>query len=247
MLAVSGAVKRFDGTAALDGTWLDVADGEVVAVLGPSGCGKSTLLRVIAGLETLDAGTVHWDGVDLTGVPVHQRRFGLMFQGYALFPHKTVAGNVGFGLRMLGLEKAEVDRTVAEALAWVGLEDVAGRRVDALSGGEQQRVALARTLAPAPRLVMLDEPIGALDRTLRERLIEEIGDLLRQRGSTAIYVTHDHAEAETVADRVAVMRAGRIVQAGLLEEIRARPADEWVAGFVGHAAAGRQINPRPLP
>ncbi|MFO7548134.1 MAG: ABC transporter ATP-binding protein [Acidimicrobiia bacterium] len=247
MLAVSGAVKRFDGTAALDGTWLDVADGEVVAVLGPSGCGKSTLLRVIAGLETLDAGTVHWDGVDLTGVPVHQRRFGLMFQGYALFPHKTVSGNVGFGLRMLGLEKAEVDRTVAEALAWVGLEDVAGRRVDALSGGEQQRVALARTLAPAPRLVMLDEPIGALDRTLRERLIEEIGDLLRQRGSTAIYVTHDHAEAETVADRVAVMRAGRIVQAGLLEEIRARPADEWVAGFVGHAAAGRQINPRPLP
>lgn len=247
MLSVSRVVKRFDGTTALDGASLEVADGEVVAVLGPSGCGKSTLLRVIAGLEPLDAGTVHWDGTDLAGVPVHERRFGLMFQGYALFPHKTVAGNVGFGLRMLGLEKAEVDRRVTEALAWVGLEDLAGRRMDGLSGGEQQRVALTRTLAPAPRLVMLDEPIGALDRTLRERLVEDIGDLLRRRGSTAVYVTHDHAEAETVADRVAVMRAGRIVQAGPLEEIRTRPADEWVAGFVGDATGRREVSPRPLP
>lgn len=233
MLEVRDVTKRYDDTVALGSVDLTVEGGELVGVLGPSGCGKTTLLRVIAGLEAPDAGKVLWDGSDLGDVPAHERRFGLMFQSYALFPHKTVGGNVAFGLRMLGLDRGEVDRRVEQALAWVGLESFARRSVEGLSGGEQQRVALARTMAPEPRLVMLDEPVGALDRRLRERLVAEIGELLRGRGATALYVTHDHEEAETVADRVAVMRAGRVVQTGPLAQIRSRPHDDWVAEFVG--------------
>ncbi len=233
MLQTVDLHKRFDGVAALDGVDLEVGDGEVVAVLGPSGSGKSTLLRVIAGLERPDRGRVRWDGEDVTEVPPHLRRFGLMFQSYALFPHLTVAGNVAFGLRMLGLRPEEVEQRTWEALRWVDLEDLADRPVEGLSGGEQQRVALARTLAPEPRLVMLDEPLGALDRNLRERLVVDTRRLLRERGATALYVTHDHGEAESVADRVAIMHAGRIVQTGTLAEIRRAPADAWVADFVG--------------
>ncbi len=233
MLQTVDLHKRFDGVAALDGVDLEVGDGEVVAVLGPSGSGKSTLLRVIAGLERPDRGRVRWDGEDVTEVPPHLRRFGLMFQSYALFPHLTVAGNVAFGLRMLGLRPEEVEKRTWEALRWVDLEDFADRPVEGLSGGEQQRVALARTLAPEPRLVMLDEPLGALDRNLRERLVVDTRRLLRERGATALYVTHDHGEAESVADRVAIMHAGRIVQTGTLAEIRRAPADAWVADFVG--------------
>ncbi len=233
MLQTTGLVKRFDGVEALAGVDLTVGDGEVVAVLGPSGSGKSTLLRVVAGLERPDAGRVLWNGEDVTDVPPHLRRFGLMFQSYALFPHLTVAGNVAFGLRMMGLSPDEVARRTEEALRWVDLDGFGDRPVEGLSGGEQQRVALARTLAPEPRLVMLDEPLGALDRNLRERLVVDTRRLLRERGATALYVTHDHAEADAVADRVAIMRNGRICQTGALEEIRRDPGDDWVADFVG--------------
>ncbi len=233
MLQTTGLVKRFDGVEALAGVDLTVGDGEVVAVLGPSGSGKSTLLRVVAGLERPDAGRVLWNGEDVTDVPPHLRRFGLMFQSYALFPHLTVAGNVAFGLRMMGLSPDEVARRTEEALRWVDLDGFGDRPVEGLSGGEQQRVALARTLAPEPRLVMLDEPLGALDRNLRERLVVDTRRLLRERGATALYVTHDHAEADAVADRVAIMRDGQICQTGALEEIRRDPADDWVADFVG--------------
>ena len=233
MLEIRSLSKAFGSTTALDSLDLSVADGEVLALLGPSGCGKSTLLRVVAGLESPDRGTVHWDQTDITGLPTHERRFGLMFQSYALFPHRNVGENVGFGLRMAGMGPDEIRDRVSEALDWVDLPGFERRRIEGLSGGEQQRVALARTLAPSPRLVMLDEPVGALDRRLRERLVVDTGAILRNRGATAIYVTHDHEEAAAVSDRVAIMRAGSIVQRGQLEQIRSNPIDEWVADFVG--------------
>lgn len=227
--------KAFGETPVLTGLDLSVGDGEIVALLGPSGSGKSTLLRLIAGLDQPDAGTLHWDAVDLIDVPVHRRRFGLMFQDYALFPHKTVEGNVAFGLIQRGMRGAGLASGVREALEWVGMEDLSDRRIDGLSGGEKQRVALARTLAPHPRLVMLDEPLGALDRLLRERLLEDTRAILRKRGATAIYVTHDHGEAEAVSDRVAIIHKGQIVQTGALGAMRARPATEWVSQFLGPA------------
>lgn len=233
MLEVRSVSKAFDSTTALDHIDLFVADGEVLAILGPSGCGKSTLLRVIAGLEPPDSGQVFWDGSDVTHLPTHLRRFGLMFQSYALFPHRTVGENVGFGLRMAGTDEAETARRIGEALSWVDMGGFEHRHIEGLSGGEQQRVALARTLAPSPRLVMLDEPVGALDRRLRERLVLDTAQILRRRGATAIYVTHDHDEAAAVSDRVAIMRAGSIIQAGTLDDIRRHPADDWVADFVG--------------
>jgi thiamine transport system ATP-binding protein len=233
MLSVEGASVCFDEHTALDDVDLTVDDHELVAVLGPSGSGKSTLLRAIAGLELLDQGTIRWDGADLTGVPPHRRSFGLMFQDYALFPHKDVAGNVAFGLRMQRRPDAEVRRRVAEVLALVDLDGFEQRSVTTLSGGEQQRVALARAVAPEPRLLMLDEPLGALDRTLRDRLTEELRDLLQRLGMTAIYVTHDHAEARALGDRLVVMRAGRIEQVGPPEEVIAHPANAFVAEFVG--------------
>jgi len=233
MLDVRDVTVLFGEKAALDGVSLTVATEEIVGLLGPSGSGKSTLLRVIAGLEAPRSGIVAFDGVDLGGTPVHERRFGLMFQSYALFPHMTVAANVGFGLRMQGLPDNQVDARVKEALAWVDLRELAHRKVDRLSGGEQQRVALARTLAPWPRLVMLDEPVGSLDRQLRKRLVEDIGRLLKQQRIAGIYVTHDHEEAAAISDRVAVMRGGRVVQIAPYLELVANPADEWVASFVG--------------
>jgi thiamine transport system ATP-binding protein len=233
VLTVDGATVRFGEYAALDGVDLSVHDGEIVAVLGPSGSGKSTLLRAIAGLEPLAAGTIAWDGTHLAGTPPHKRRFGLMFQDYALFPHKDVAGNVGFGLRMQGHAQPDVERRVTEVLALVDLEGFEHRSVTTLSGGEQQRVALARALAPEPRLLMLDEPLGALDRTLRERLTVDLEQLLHRLGMTSIYVTHDHAEARAIGDQLVVMRAGRVEQIGTPDDVVAHPANEFVAEFVG--------------
>jgi thiamine transport system ATP-binding protein len=236
-LRVERAVVRFDDRVVVDHVDLVVETGEVVVVLGPSGCGKTTLLRAIAGLEPLHHGRVCWDGDDLAAVAPHERHFGLMFQEYALFPHRDVAGNVEFGLRMAGSGREERVRRVDEVLTLVGLTGMHDRTVATLSGGEQQRVALARALAVAPRLLMFDEPLGALDREWRTRLLGEIGGLLRRSALPAVYVTHDHDEAFTIATRLAVMRAGRIVQEGAPADIWRRPADAWTAGFLGFGPA----------
>lgn len=228
MLDVVGLKVEIDGVSILHGVDLHVDDGEVVAVLGASGSGKTTLLRAIAGLVTPVSGRIEWNGADLSDTPIHERRFGLMFQGYALFPHLDVAGNVGFGVPAAGRETR-----VARALGWVHLEAFGHRRIEDLSGGEKQRVALARTLAPEPDLVMLDEPLGALDRNLRERLIIQTRQLLKDRGVTGIVVTHDRDEAAALSDRLALIHHGRIVQTGLLEELLESPADPWVREFLG--------------
>jgi thiamine transport system ATP-binding protein len=205
MLSVEGVRVRFGTRWVLDGVDLAVGSGEVVGLLGPSGSGKSTLLRVIAGLLTPDAGVVRWDGVDLAAVPTHRRRFGLVFQDHQLFPHRDVGANVGFGLIVARRPKAEVRARVAELLDLVGLAGFEGRSVAALSGGEAQRVALARALAAAPRLLLLDEPLGALDRELRDRLAVDLRTLLKEIGVAGIHVTHDRDEALVVADRVVTL------------------------------------------
>jgi len=225
--------KSFDDTPVLHQVIFSVEEGEVVCLLGPSGCGKTTLLRIIAGLEGPDEGRILFAGRDLADVPVHRRGFGLMFQDYVLFPHKDVAANVAFGLRMQGLAEEEVRKRVAEMLDLVSLQGYEQRPVYELSGGEQQRVALARSLAPRPRLLMLDEPLGSLDRTLREGLLGELHDILKTVGVTALYVTHDQEEAFAVADRVLIMQAGRIVQEGTPEAVYRKPASEFVARFLG--------------
>jgi len=229
-LGVSGLSVSYGQLTAVSDVDLTVADGEVLALLGPSGCGKSTLLRAVAGLEPA-AGRVSWDGQDLAGVPVHRRGFGLVFQDGQLFPHRDVAGNVEFGLRMRRV--AGRASRVAEVLELVGLGGYGARRVTELSGGEQQRVALARALAPRPRLLLLDEPLSALDRALREQLAIDLAQVLRTTRTTALVVTHDHDEAFTLADRVAVMRAGRVRQVGRPEEVWRRPVDEETARFLG--------------
>ncbi|MEV0680022.1 ABC transporter ATP-binding protein [Actinosynnema sp. NPDC050436] len=232
-LRLNGISVRYGDVPAVSEVDLAVGGGEVVALLGPSGCGKSTLLRTVAGLEAPSAGAVTWDGADLAGTPVHRRGFGLVFQDGQLFPHRDVAGNVAFGLRMRRVEREERDKRVAELLELVGLAGYQRRRVTELSGGEQQRVALARALAPRPRLLLLDEPLSALDRALREALAVDLARLLREAGATALVVTHDHDEAFTLADRVAVMRAGRIHQVGPPAEVWQSPADVEVARFLG--------------
>jgi len=234
MLRVEQLEVRYGDTVALAGIDLVVGDGEIVSVLGPSGSGKSTLLRAIAGLEPPVTGRVEWDGHDLTGVPPHRRQLGLMFQDHTLFPHRDVLGNVTFGLRMRGVPTAQAVTRARELLTLVGLSGYEHRRVSELSGGEQQRVALARALAPAPRLLMLDEPLGSLDRALRERLMVELRELLTRLGLTSLYVTHDHDEAFALADRVAVMRNGRIEQLGTPIEVWDHPATEFVARFLGY-------------
>lgn len=203
-----------------------------MALLGPSGCGKSTLLAVIAGLEVPDEGQVMWDGRSLAGTPAHLREFGLMFQDYALFPHMNVYANVAFGLKMAHLAQPATEQRVQEMLTLVGLPGISTRDVNTLSGGEQQRVALARALAPHPRLLMLDEPLGSLDRNLRERLVVEIQDILHRLHQTAIYVTHDQEEAFAIADRIILMNAGQIEQTGTPQAIYHDPATIFVARFL---------------
>ncbi len=233
MLELQDVGMTFGTTAALADVHLQLGPSEVLAVLGPSGCGKTTLLRVVAGLEPHHTGRVLWNSTDVTGIPPHRRRFGLVFQSYALFPHRSVAGNVAFGLEVTGASAVETERLTADALRLVRLEHLADRRISDLSGGEQQRVALARALAPRPRMLMFDEPLGALDRELRERLLGELITLLAETAVPAVYVTHDQEEALAVGHRVAVMRRGRIVQIGTPEQVWQHPADEFVAGFVG--------------
>jgi thiamine transport system ATP-binding protein len=233
LLRLDGVTVRFGGRAALDAVDLEVAGHETVCVLGPSGSGKSTLLRVVAGLQRADAGRVLLAGRDRTGVPAHRRGVGLMFQDHQLFPQRDVGGNVAFGLRMRKVARAERERTVAELLELVGLPGAQRRAVTALSGGEQQRVALARALAPEPKLLMLDEPLGQLDRSLRERLVVELRELFHRLGTTVLAVTHDQGEAFALADRVVVMREGRIEQTGTPLEVWQRPASEFVARFLG--------------
>jgi ABC-type Fe3+/spermidine/putrescine transport system ATPase subunit len=233
LLVASHIHKSFSGTPVLRDVSIHADEGEIVCLLGPSGCGKTTLLRIIAGLETPDSGGVTFDGHDLASVPIHQRGFGLMFQDFALFPHKNVWENVIFGLRMLGLPVEQVRQQASDAMALVGLAGFERRDVNELSGGEKQRVALARSLAPRPRLLMLDEPLGSLDRTLREELMNELRRILKTAGLTSIYVTHDQQEAFAIADRVAIMNAGRIVQTGAPQDVYRNPASEWVARFLG--------------
>lgn len=233
MLELRALHKSYPDGWTLADVSFTVEQGEIVCLLGPSGCGKTTLLRLIAGLETPDSGQVLVDGENVTHAPPHLRGFGLMFQEYALFPHKDVFGNVAFGLRMQGLNRREIAARVAEALALVGLGGFERRDVNQLSGGERQRVALARSLAPHPRLLMLDEPLGALDRNLRERLLDELPVILRRAGVTAITVTHDQEEAFALADRVVLMRDGRVIQVGAPEEVYRKPVSTWVAHFLG--------------
>lgn len=233
MLRIEEAVVRFGERRALDRVDLALQRDETIAVLGPSGSGKTTLLRAVAGLQRLDAGRITWAGDDLAGVAPHARRFGLMFQEYALFPHRDVAGNVEFGLRMTAADRAARAQRVDEVLDLVGLGGFRARAVATLSGGEQQRVALARALAVSPRLLMLDEPLGALDRVWRRRLLAEIRSILDRAELPALYVTHDHEEAFAIASRVAVMRDGRVVQTGAPAEIWREPADAWTATFLG--------------
>ncbi len=232
-LLVEALSVAFDGRDVLDRAELELADGETVSVLGPSGSGKSTLLRAIAGLERPRSGRVLLGGRDLAGVPPYRRGVGLMFQDGALFPHRDVAGNVAFGLRMEGRASDEIRSRVAELLELVGLPGMERRDVGTLSGGERQRVALARALAPRPRALLLDEPLASLDRPLRERLLADLEAMFSELGLTVLHVTHDADEAFALADRVAVMREGHIVQIAEPERLWARPADEWVARFLG--------------
>jgi thiamine transport system ATP-binding protein len=234
MLTVRDLVVRYGDHVAVDHVDLTAQPGEVVCVLGPSGGGKSSFLRAIAGLEPPAQGTVAWDGVDLASTPPHLRRFGLMFQDHALFPHRDVAANVAFGLRMQGVPSATARARVAELLDLVGLAGFERRAVRDLSGGEQQRVALARALAPDPRLLMLDEPLGALDRVLREHLVTELGAIFARRERTILFVTHDHEEAFALADRVVVIHDGRIEQDAPTVTVWQAPANAFVAEFLGY-------------
>ncbi len=232
-LEVYGISKQFEpGRKAVDNVTLSVQENEILCLLGPSGCGKTTLLRTISGLETPDQGTIKFDGRDVISVPPYKRDFGMMFQDFALFPHKNVYENVAFGLKM-NASAAGIKERVDEMLDLVDLEGFADREIDQLSGGEQQRVALARALAPSPRLLMLDEPLGALDRALREKLMVDLRQILKQVGVTAIYVTHDQTEAFAIADRVAVMNRGRIEQIDSPEQLYYRPSTRFVAKFLG--------------
>jgi putative spermidine/putrescine transport system ATP-binding protein len=234
---VEACAKTYpNGVRALDPVTLDVARGETVVFLGPSGCGKTTMLRIIAGLEQPDAGgRVLFNGTEVTGIPIEQRNVGMVFQSYALFPNMNVADNIGYGLRIRGVGTAQRRARIAELIALTGIEGLENRRVDQLSGGQRQRVALARAVAVHPSVLLLDEPLTALDAALRERLRGELDRLLRTLGITTIYVTHDQAEAMALGDRIVVMRKGAIAQVGKPREIYFAPASRFVAEFVGAA------------
>ena len=235
IVTIERLAKRFGETQAVAGVDLEIDRGELFALLGGSGCGKPTLLRLLAGFETPDAGRILIDGQDMTGVPPHLRPVNMMFQSYALFPHMNVAANIAYGLRREGASKAEIETRVAEALALVKLEEFGGRRPAQLSGGQRQRVALARALVKRPKLLLLDEPLAALDRKLREGTRFELVRLQEQLGLTFVIVTHDQEEAMSMASRLAVMDAGRIVQIGTPHELYEHPASRFVADFIGIA------------
>ena len=228
-----GASKRFGEITALDDATLSIRRGELMTLLGPSGCGKTTLLNLVAGFLVADRGEIEIDGKRVNDLPTYKREIGMMFQNYALFPHMSIADNVGYGLRMRGIAKPELKRRVAEALSLVRLAGVEDRRPHQLSGGQQQRVALARALVISPKVLLLDEPFSALDRNLRASMQIEIKEIQRQLGVTTIFVTHDQSEALSLSDRIAVMFEGRIRQVGTPDEIYRRPADRFVASFVG--------------
>jgi putative spermidine/putrescine transport system ATP-binding protein len=226
--------KTFDGRVmAVDAVTLDIAAGEFFSLLGPSGCGKTTSLRMIAGFEHPDSGRVHVGGRDITDLPVHRRDMGMVFQSYALFPHRTVAENVAFGLRMREVPKPEIERRVAAALAQVALTGFETRKPGQLSGGQQQRVALARALVVEPPVLLCDEPLGALDRKLRQQMQFELKELQKRLGVTLVFVTHDQEEALAMSDRIAVMNGGRVEQVGTPTEIYERPRTRFVADFIG--------------
>ena len=243
MLSISRVSVSFGATRAVDDVSLEVPSGTVMAILGPSGCGKSSLLRAVAGLEPLASGSVSFDGSDLVGVPTHRRGFAMMFQDGQLFGHLDVAGNVGYALARKGIRGGQARTEVGRLLELVGLAGYAARRPSTLSGGEGQRVALARALAARPRLLLLDEPLSALDRSLRERLATDLRHVLTETGTTAMMVTHDHGDAFTVADRTAIMRAGRLVQQGETAEVWAHPVDADTAHFLGVAVPSGLAEP----
>ena len=250
IVKIEGIAKRYGTVQAVDGVDLTIERGELFALLGGSGCGKTTLLRILAGLETPDSGRIVIDGQDMTGVPAHRRPVNMKFQSYALFPHMNVAANVGYGLRREGLPKPEIATRVTEALALVQLQTLGDRRPSQLSGGQRQRVALARALVKRPKLLLLDEPLAALDRKLREGTRFEMVRLQEQLGLTFVVVTHDQEEAMSMASRLAVMNAGRIIQTGTPHDLYERPATRFVADFIGVAnifelAANRWMALRP--
>jgi putrescine transport system ATP-binding protein len=245
LLRIEAVVKRFGVFRAVDRLSLDIRAGEFFALLGPSGCGKTTLLRMLAGFETPDQGRILLDGKDIAQVPPHQRPVNLMFQNYALFPHLTVRDNIAFGLKRAGMPGSEIDSRVAELVALVKLEGLEKRKPDQLSGGQKQRVALARSLARRPRVLLLDEPLAALDKKLRESTQLELMELQRRLGMTFVIVTHDQEEAMTVAGRIGVMDAGRLEQVATPRELYEAPASRWVAEFVGDINLFEgQIEPR---
>jgi putrescine transport system ATP-binding protein len=233
LLRIEGVVKKFGTFCAVDRLSMDIEAGEFVALLGPSGCGKTTLLRMLAGFETPDEGAIRLGPDDIGRVPPYRRPVNMMFQSYALFPHLTVAGNIAFGLKQDRLPKAEIEARVAEMLALVRLEGFGGRKPHQLSGGQRQRVALARSLAKRPKVLLLDEPLAALDKKLREETQFELMDLQGRLGTTFVIVTHDQEEAMTVAHRIAVMNHGQVAQVAPPPELYEHPGSRWVAGFIG--------------
>lgn len=245
MLRVEDIYKDYDNKPLLKGITFEVQEGELVCLLGSSGSGKSTMLRIIAGLEEPKSGKIFWNSEDFTQKPTHERGFGLMFQDYALFPHRSVAENIAFGLRMAGRSKTEIDALVQKALTSIRMQDFANRPVTELSGGEQQRVALARAFAPDPHLLMLDEPLGALDHNLRTELLKELRQRLHDSQKPVIYVTHDQEEAFALADRLLLLHEGRLVQEGAPEIVFNQPANAWVASFLGlgNLLPAKLVNP----